>query len=372
MRILAIDIGTGTQDILIFDSAQNVENCVKMVMPSPTAMVAQRVESATRDRQSLLLTGHTMGGGPSQWAIERHLKAGLAVYATEEAARTFDDHLENVERIGIKVVSVGEAGSLTGIERIEMRDLDLEAIQQALNAFGVDARYDAVAIAVFDHGAAPIEVSDRVFRFDHLRRCVERDNSLHTFGYFANEVPEYLTRMLSLVRSFPLDVPLMLLDTAPAGAIGALQDPHVAAHPERIILNLGNMHSTAFLLEGEAIQGLWEHHTGEVKLEAVERLLDRLAEGTLTNQEVYASQGHGAHIFHRLEGHPFLAVTGPRRSLMAASRLDHYFAAPHGDMMLSGCFGLIGCLSRKMPDWRDEIEVSLASAPWQESHGHGH
>ena len=27
MRILAIDVGTGTQDILLFDSSQEIENC---------------------------------------------------------------------------------------------------------------------------------------------------------------------------------------------------------------------------------------------------------------------------------------------------------------------------------------------------------
>jgi uncharacterized protein (DUF1786 family) len=36
MRILAIDMGTGTQDILVFDSADAVENNVKLVVPSAT------------------------------------------------------------------------------------------------------------------------------------------------------------------------------------------------------------------------------------------------------------------------------------------------------------------------------------------------
>ena len=37
MRILAIDMGTGTQDILLFDSDKPVENNVKMVLPSARA-----------------------------------------------------------------------------------------------------------------------------------------------------------------------------------------------------------------------------------------------------------------------------------------------------------------------------------------------
>ena len=36
-----------------------------------------------------------------------------------------------------------------------------------------------------------------------------------------------------------------------------------------------------------------------------------------------------------------LIVTGPRRELLAGSTLPLDFAAPHGDMMLSGCFGLL-------------------------------
>ena len=34
MKILAIDVGTGTQDILLFDSRRAVENSVQLVMPA--------------------------------------------------------------------------------------------------------------------------------------------------------------------------------------------------------------------------------------------------------------------------------------------------------------------------------------------------
>ena len=48
MRILAVDIGTGTQDILLFDTHYSVENGLKLVMPSPTLRLAREVEAATR------------------------------------------------------------------------------------------------------------------------------------------------------------------------------------------------------------------------------------------------------------------------------------------------------------------------------------
>src|SRR3990170_5152327 len=129
MRILAIDMGTGTQDILLFDSEGPVENCLKMVMPSATQIAARRIRRATAARRPVVLTGVTMGGGPCHWALDDHLKAGLAAYATPQAARTFDDDLSMVEEMGVQVVSEDEAQGQPGVERIEMRDLDLEAVR---------------------------------------------------------------------------------------------------------------------------------------------------------------------------------------------------------------------------------------------------
>jgi uncharacterized protein (DUF1786 family) len=48
MKILAIDIGTGTQDILLLDTNQTIENAVQMVMPAPTAIAAKRVTLTTK------------------------------------------------------------------------------------------------------------------------------------------------------------------------------------------------------------------------------------------------------------------------------------------------------------------------------------
>ena len=55
MHILVVDIGTGTQDILWFDSTRDPENCLKLVAPSPTLRVAAQIRQATAARQPLLL-----------------------------------------------------------------------------------------------------------------------------------------------------------------------------------------------------------------------------------------------------------------------------------------------------------------------------
>ena len=123
MLILAVDIGTGTQDILLFDSRREVENCLKMVMPSPTVRLADAVRTASRRGDSILLTGVLMGGGPCAWAVKDHLKAGYSVYATPSAARTFNDDLDVVAEMGVTLVGDDEAGALNGdITRLNLLD----------------------------------------------------------------------------------------------------------------------------------------------------------------------------------------------------------------------------------------------------------
>src|SRR5258707_7154346 len=139
MQILTVDVGTGTQDILLFDSDRELENCFKLVLPSPTMVVADRIRAATAARKRLVLHGVTMGGGPSHWATMDHIRAGLEAFATPDAARTFDDDLAAVAEMGIRVISDDEAMSLAdrGAERVFLRDLGLGQILQTLAAFGV-------------------------------------------------------------------------------------------------------------------------------------------------------------------------------------------------------------------------------------------
>src|SRR5215475_14354984 len=169
-RVLAVDVGTGTQDILLFESDRTIENCFRMVMPSPTVIIGERIARATAAGQPVLLTGHIMGGGPCAWAARDHAQAGFPCYATPDAARTLDDDLTCVEAQGVRVVAPAEAARLLAgsddLVHVEMRDFDGAAIRTALTTFGIDPAVDVVAVSAFDHGAAPPDVSDRRFRFD--------------------------------------------------------------------------------------------------------------------------------------------------------------------------------------------------------------
>jgi uncharacterized protein (DUF1786 family) len=377
MRILAIDIGTGTQDIVLFDSTQPVENGLQLIMPSPTQIAASRIRRATENGRAVFLAGVIAGGGPCHWALEDHLRNGKKAFATPDAAATFDDDLGNVERMGVTLVSDDEATSLDA-ERIELRDLDLEAVREAFAAFDVDTRFDGFALGCLDHGAAPPGYSDRLFRFDHLRRVVEERNDLRTFAFLPQELPDYLTRARALLSCLDAEAPAVFLDTGPAAALGALQDPVVQKREEQLILNLGNMHALAFHLEGTRILSLYEHHTGEVTRDQIEDFTERLLMGTLPHEDVFGSKGHG--VYYAVEDRgarsqepasPLVAVTGPQRNKLRGSRLEPYFASPHGDMMVAGCFGLLWAFAEKYPDDREEIRTALGVAHADVSVGRG-
>ena len=193
-RILAIDAGAGTQDILLYESGKTMENCVKMVLPSQTTIVAGRVRRATARGEAVFLAGNLMGGGPCVSALKKHLRAGLAVYATPLAAKTIRDDPREVESLGVRIVEEAPSDALT----IRTGDIDLAALGRALALFDVELpqRY---AIAVQDHGET-LEGSQRRFRFQEWERFVEQGGDIIELAYL--EAPAHLTRM----RAVQIDV----------------------------------------------------------------------------------------------------------------------------------------------------------------------
>lgn len=378
MKILTVDVGTGTQDIFLYDSRLDIENGYKMILPSPTMMVNRRLRQATQKGEAVLLTGFIMGGGPSAWAAEAHAKAGLSIYATPQAARSFNDNLEAVAEMGIQLVSEDEALRLpSSITRIELRDFDFHTIKDTFERFGVSLKdLAAIAVAVFDHGDAPVNVSDRQFRFDYLDTRIRTENRLSAFAYRSDQIPSIMTRLQAVANSAGnLPVPLVVMDTAPAAILGATFDPLVAARPRQLIVNIGNFHTLAFRLGSDGIEGVFEHHTGLLTLDELENLIRALADGTLTHEQVFGHHGHGALIYKKeplVLNYPDynIVVTGPRRNLLRGSSLKPYFAVPFGDMMIAGCFGLLAATADILPELRESIYRSLqkaentGTAPW--------
>jgi len=378
MKILTVDIGTGTQDIFLYDSNLDLENGFKLVLPSPTMMIHRRLKQTLPSRRPLLLTGHQMGGGPSAWAIEEYARAGIPVYMTSSAATTLNDELDKVESLGIKIISEEEVKSLTPkVENLELRDFDFELISKTFNDYGVSLDdLSAIAVAVFDHGNAPAGVSDRQFRFDYLDERIQAKNSLAAFAYLSDDIPKIMTRLQSVADSAgELPCPLVVMDTAPAAVLGANFDPSVAKRERKIIVNVGNFHTLAFRL-GNGIEGVFEHHTGEIDLTKLEKYIRALADGSLKHQDIFDDMGHGALVYgnnpFEFEKDDFdVVVTGPRRSIFRNNpTLKPYFATPFGDMMIAGCFGLLAATAEILPNVTEAVIGSLRSghgrgvAPW--------
>jgi len=384
VKILTVDIGTGTQDIFLYDSNLDLENGFKLVLPSPTMMIHRRLKQTLHLRTPILLTGHQMGGGPSAWAIEEYARAGIPVYMTPSAATTLNDELDKVEALGVKIVEANEARKMKDVVELELKDFDFQLIAKTFSDYGVSLKdLDAIAVAVFDHGNAPAGVSDRQFRFDYLDERIKTRNSLSAFAYLSNDIPNIMTRLQAVADSAKdLPCPLVVMDTAPAAVLGAIFDSIVAKRKQKIICNVGNFHTLAFRLGEKGIEGVFEHHTGEIDLAKLESLLRRLADGSLKHEDVFNDMGHGAlmytdDVFEFGKDEFDVVVTGPRRSIFNRQSeiqnrksLRPYYAVPFGDMMIAGCFGLLAATAEIMLDLAESIYGSLRGeggrsvAPW--------
>ena len=350
-RILTIDVGTGTADVLLTRPGQPLENAVKLVVPSRTQVVAARVREATARGQTVLFTGPVMGGGPNGAAMKAHLRAGLAFVATEQAALTFADDLDKIRAAGVRIVGDGAARELR--ERLpaealcELRsaDLDPQALRDALALLGAEPRFDAVAVAVQDHGFTP-DGSNRVFRFAQWERAVAERRRVGELFFTGDDAPAAFTRLVAaadLAGELAGGGPTLVADTGPAALYGALPD----GVDDAVLVNAGNGHTICVVALAGRLAGVFEHHTSSLTGAHLDELLHRFLAGDLGSDEVREDGGHGA-VLDRdaVAGEPLLPrlpliATGPRRELLAASSLPLEFAAPRGDMMLTGCFGLL-------------------------------
>ncbi len=337
MNILAIDIGAGTQDIMIYDSdlTGDFESAYKLVLPSPTRIIAQELRKIKDD---VLIFGDTMGGGPLTRAVLDHLR-DHKVYMTPEAARTLRDDLESVQAEGIELVRGKDEFMEVSKTAMPMKigDLNLQ-ILPTLASFGINTTFDVIAIAVQDHGVAPAGLTDREHRFHMIEEKVGKGLGLESFAYL-DGVPENLSRMNSLYQSLRrwYEGHVLLMDSGPAAVLGSLEDDRVKGKDRVVCVNVGNAHTIAISLSEGQIMGIFEHHTKLLEKPALETYLTKLCDGTLTFQEVFDDGGHGA-VVRGANEPEIISLTGPNRGRMTGLGV---FAAPAGDMMMTGPVGLI-------------------------------
>ncbi len=329
--LLIIDVGTGTQDILVYRSGEPLERSPKLVLPSPTVVKAGEIRRATQAARPVFFEGFTMGGGPVARAIRVHLRSGYPVYATEEAARTFHDNLEKAQEIGIQIVKrPPQDKDLVTVPATDYMEAEL---RQTFARFGIEYPQFR-AFAVQDHGFSPVK-SNRIFRFELMQKSLEKGN--WQLDSLVSDPPRSeMTRMQSLLSQAPGS---LVMDTGPAALLGMLCDPYVneKAHKGVVLVNAGNGHTLCATVRGETICGLFEHHTFSLTPEKLGAYLNRLRQGTLSNEEIFDTGGHGAAVHEPLDTET-IVVTGPNRRMILPQA---YQAAPFGDMMLTGCFGIL-------------------------------
>jgi uncharacterized protein (DUF1786 family) len=342
VRLLAVDVGAGTTDVLLWDSGCGGENQTHLIVPSGTRVVADEIDRATARRLPVVMEGPLMGGGANASAMKRHVAQGLAFYATPLAAGSFNDDLETVADMGVSLVAPEEVTWIVeaGAVRVRSGDVRFHELLEALRLVGESAPIDGCALAVQDHGRAAPGESDRTFRFEKVAATFARSRHLSGFFYPRDEIPEYFTRMGAAADLIDPGIPLVVGDTGPSALWGASL---AASAMPCLAINFGNSHTMMAFVDGETIDGVFEHHTSMLDPAKMESYVRCFAAGDLENVGVFADGGHGTLEVSR----PFdlarveILVTGPRRREFASMGLPLTEASLHGDMMLTGCYGLL-------------------------------
>ena len=333
MKILAIDIGAGTQDILLFDSKKKTENCISLVLPTPSKFFTEKLKTI---ESHVYIHGDTIGGGSLGKAILRHIQKGYRVVMEESAAYSIRNDLDEVRSMGI---GVGKKPETNRFQELEIREVNLPLFEKFLSNFGEDLQVDVIAVAVQDHGVSPKGVSDRAFRFENMERMFRKDNQPETLHFLEDSIPDYYLRMKSAVTAVKKtsSVPVLVMDTCFSAILGCLDE---VTGPS-LIVNVGNGHTIAALLLERKIEALYEHHTHELTSKKLENDLRLLIRGELNGKKVFEENGHGAITLKPFHGEVSLIVTGPHRDIFKGTSFKFIYAAPGGNTMMTGPMGLV-------------------------------
>ncbi|MDP6156522.1 MAG: DUF1786 family protein [Candidatus Thermoplasmatota archaeon] len=337
--ILSINIGTYTQDMLLWNGSY--ETSFKLILPSPTIILGEKVKEYTVKQKDLVITGETMGGGPFTQAIFNHLKEGLEVYMTPNAAYTIRDDLNYVENKGIKIVDDEEAAKLSNkknVNTMETSDMDAEALYETAKRFGITLKPKVVAVGVEDHGTSHNDKTNREIRFDHFKSLIPAH--INDFGFL--EPPKHYTRMLGVknkLNRYFHKAEHLIMDSKIAAMFGA----SLGADKEKVItVDVGSGHTIVASFEYGEITGLFEHHTNMLTRMKLRDILAEFAAGDLTNSKVFNDGGHGCYIARPI-GTADIIVSGPKVASLFEKNSPGIRPSSIDDKMIPGNVGLIEC-----------------------------
>jgi uncharacterized protein (DUF1786 family) len=352
MKILAIDIGAGTEDILLVDrfceaDGEELERCLKMVIPSPSSVFADNALKLGKEKDWFFF-GSQIGGGRFSSVVKDHIKDGYTVCMTEEVAYTIRNDLDEVSEIGVNIVS-GRPKNFRGLE-MELDEVDLPPFFPLFQFDPEDI--DVIGIAVQDHGVCQKGRSNRRLRLEKMKEMLSKDRELKSLAFVGDDLPPYYLRMRSAYGKVKQQFPhakSFYMDTAVAAILGCLEDERVKECERVMAINVGNGHTMAAIVIDGRVNAIFEHHTRMLDPKRLESYIVRFGDGELSDDEVFTDNGHG--VFYLGEDVGFsdidiIAVTGPNRKMIEDTRIDHYFASPGGDMMMTGPAGLIAAIKK--------------------------
>jgi len=346
-RYLLIDIGAGTLDLLCYDSATGEH--FKAVVKSPVRTTAARIDSTPGN---LVVTGVEMGGGRVS-AVLKTRAATHAVAMTTASAATIHHDLERVAAAGITLVSNEDARRLAtdpGYTPLSLADLEPERLRRIIEGLGVPFEFDIIGVCAQDHGVAPQGVSHLDYRHRLFTQALNQSPFPHALLYPADKIPAAFNRLRCLAataRAIPTQE-IYVMDSGMAAIQGACCDPLCRSLSRFMVLDIATSHTVgAALIEGE-IAGFFEYHTHDITAPTLDRLLQALPEGGLAHARILEEGGHGAYSRRQFafSANEIILATGPKRALMADSKLPYAEGAPWGDNMMTGTVGLFESIRR--------------------------
>lgn len=336
--VLCIDIGSGTQDMLLARPDLEPENWTQLVLPSPAKEIARQVEDASRKRCNIWLYGDNMGGGFSN-ALRNHVKQGLKVSVTRNASKAIHDNEENIIKQGFEFSEECPRDAIP----IHLTDYSAEYWHLLLSQLHLP--YPSLVIAAAqDHGFSLN--GNRNVRMKHWKNLL--DTSTRPSDWIYDRcVPQELTRLEALRRA----TGGWVADTGTAVILGGLCSEEVAQRNARqgvTLVNVGNGHTVAALLFRNEVLGIFEHHTGMRTYDEYLSDLQDFQLFWLPDEAVKQTGGHGTAFAAPCEeagGYVPTFILGPKRQFLRARGKD---IAPFGNMMLAGCYGLLYGASQRI------------------------
>jgi uncharacterized protein (DUF1786 family) len=345
--ILAIDVGKGTEDVLLFEESEPIENSLQLVLPSTAQIFKKQLEKDVSER--IVISGEIMAGEPWHKVVyAKTSKNPESVIMSSTAAKSLRYNLDQVRIKGVKIVRDDQISEFTG-SQYYLSDINWQRIDDIISSSGYNLTdIDTVLLCCQDHGE-PTDPNQGVrdFRMKSVYQPLQKNGRLEDLLIRSNDIPKTLPRHQSISKSAInhfdyLDADnVFVMDSSPAVVLGGL-----LGKKKELAINVGNGHTLAVFLRNQVVQAIYELHTGGVVPDTLMRDLQLLSQNKLHHEEILARGGHGIFKKEKMdlsvpEFEDYLPITliGPNRSKLMD--LEVNLVHPGGNMMMAGPIGLI-------------------------------